>query len=77
MIEESANSEPIADSLSACSEYWDTVLNWISFETPATRWLASVQVPDPDSEGVVESVESIQWTEKGGDDESRSLGETL
>jgi hypothetical protein len=31
-------------------EYWDTVLRWIAFETPATRWLASVQVPEPDSE---------------------------
>lgn len=69
----------IEESVEPCEavEYWDTVLRWISFETPATRWLASVQVPDPDSEGVVDPVESIQWTEKGGHNESRSLGETL
>lgn len=75
------NVEPCGAVEPACAlhadRYWDTVLSWISFETPATRWLASVQVPDPDSEGVVESVESIQETEKGGYDESRSLGETL
>ena len=58
-------------------EYWDTVLSWISFETPATRWLASVHVPDPDSEGVVEPVESIQETEKGVHYESRTFTETL
>lgn len=48
------NAEPYGAVEPACAlhadRYWDTVLSWIAFETPATRWLASVQVPDPDSE---------------------------
>lgn len=58
-------------------EYWDTVLSWIAVDTPATRWLASVQVPDPDPESMVESGESIQQTEKGGHDESTTVRATL
>lgn len=48
------NVEPCGAVEPACAlhadRYWDTVLSWISFETPATRWLASVKVPGPDSE---------------------------
>lgn len=84
-VAHATDRQDFTDSAEPCGavEYWDTVLSWISFETPATRWLASVKVPDPDSEGVVESiglvesVDSIQWTEKGDHDESRSPGETL
>jgi len=47
-------------------EYWDTVLSWIACDTPATRWLASVQVPDPDS-----------TDEKGGSNESTTAREAL
>jgi hypothetical protein len=75
------SAEPCGAVEPACAlhadRYWDTVLRWISLETPATRWLASVQVPDPDSESVVESVKSIQWTEKGEHDESATIGESL
>jgi hypothetical protein len=47
-------------------EYWDTVLRWIAYETPATRWLASLQVPDPDAA-----------EEKGGSNESATVRESL
>lgn len=61
------SAEPCGAVEPACAlhadRYWDTVLSWISFETPATRWLASVQVPDPDSEGVVESIGPVESVE--------------
>ncbi|MBZ0159104.1 hypothetical protein [Candidatus Methylomirabilis sp.] len=78
-IANATGKQDFTDNAEPCGavECWDTVLRWISFETPATRWLASVQVPDPDSENVVESVESIQWTEKGDDDESATVRESL
>ncbi|MDD5559013.1 hypothetical protein [Candidatus Methylomirabilis sp.] len=51
-VAQATGRENSTDNVEPCGavEYWDTVLIWISFETPATRWLASVKVPDPDSE---------------------------
>ncbi len=75
-IANATGKQDFTDNAEPCGavECWDTVLRWISFETPATRWLASVQVPDPDSENVVEYSTDPQ---KGDRDESATVGESL